>query len=153
MRSSSTEPPGQGAPPTTPRRRGFWPGGVGAWTRLSLVVVLGAGALVAPAIGATTGALYTDTETAGFDVIPSVPPTPPTPEATTTAPAETTPEQAPAALTAEAPVLPPSGSEAATDAPTTSSAPAPTPTATPTQQAGQERPHASWPVRPPHRGR
>lgn len=70
MRSSSTEP-------AAGRRRPFLPAGAGAWARLAVVALLGAGALagpVAPQVG-RTGALYTDAETVGFDV--GVPPAPP----------------------------------------------------------------------------
>jgi hypothetical protein len=112
MRSSSTE------------RRGFWPVEAGAWTRLTLVVVLGAGALAAPVIG-VTGAIYTDSATVGFDVFPSVSP-PPTTSATSTS--GTTAALAMLAAPAAAPVA---------------AVPAPAPTPTTTDQP------ASSPISPP----
>lgn len=128
MRSSSTDR----AP-----RRGFWPADAGAWARLAVVVVLGSGALVGPAIGAT-GAIYTDNETAGFDVIPSVAPTTPAPDQTTAPAAETTTApsdpatQAVAPLTAQAPALAPD--QAVADEPTTAPTTA-APTVTPSSAA------------------
>ncbi|HEY0118119.1 MAG TPA: hypothetical protein VGC04_05000 [Cellulomonas sp.] len=159
MRSSSTD------------KRAFWPGDAGAWARLSIVVALGAGALAAPAIGTVgaTGAIYTDSETAGFDLIPSPPPPtdPPTdpPTAAPTDPA-TVPAGAPseAAATLPAPAVPagPAAPVPPDPAPTTTAAPAPTaaddaaattpstPAPSPTQQTGQGGSPAPWPVWPHH---
>ena len=122
MRSSSTE---RAAGP-----RGFWPLGVGAWTRLSLVVVLGAGALVTPATG-VTGAIYTDRETVGFDVVPSIAPAPTATAVDTATPAPTD--------TATAAVASPAAVAALAPAATTSSAPAPVPT-TPTEPTASPAP-------------
>lgn len=138
MRSSSTE------------KRGFWPADRGAWTRLSLVVVVGGGALVAPVVG-VTGAVYTDTETVGFDVISGVPPT--TTGPTTDATDVPQPEApAPAALVApapapQAPAAP--GDPATPSAPSPASTPDPAPT--PAQQTGQGGSRTLWPVWPHHR--
>jgi len=96
MRSSSTEARA-GAPLV---------GRSGRRLRLTLVGLLAAGALAAPVLG-TTGALYSDRETAGFDVLPPTP---------TTSPTEPAPTGTPAA--AETPTEPP---------------PSPTPTPTRTE--------------------
>ncbi len=84
MRSSSTE-----AEPFLPR-------GSGAWVRLTLVVLLGSAAVVGPAIG-RTGAIYTDVETVGVEVVgptptatPTATPSPAQPTAPASAPEPTT---------------------------------------------------------------
>ncbi len=144
-------------PSSSTDRRGFRPGNAGAWVRLSLVVVLGVGALVAPASG-LTGAIYTDSATVGFDVYSSPAPTP-TPTTTTTT---TTTAAAPAPTMLTAPVTSPttaptpeaspvvSATPTATPSPTATPAPAPSPTAT--APTGQGRSRTLWPVWPQPRG-
>ncbi|MBN9375060.1 MAG: hypothetical protein J0I40_06660, partial [Cellulomonas sp.] len=74
MRSSSTD-----RPDPRPTGAGPRPAGAGAWLRLALVGVLGAAALVAPSAVGRTGAIYTDSATVGFTVLPSSAPTTPVP--------------------------------------------------------------------------
>lgn len=81
MRSSSTEARA-GAPLV---------GRSGRRLRLTLVGLLAAGALAAPVLG-TTGALYSDRETAGFDVLPPTATTSPT-ETPTEPPPSPTPTE------------------------------------------------------------
>ena len=142
-------------PSSSTDRRGFRPGDAGAWVRLSLVVVLGVGALVAPAVG-LTGAIYTDSATVGFDVYSS-----PAPTTTTTT---TTPALLAAPAMRMAPVAPPTTAPAATPAatpvvtptPTATPTAAPAPTATPSPTAttptGPGRSRTLWPVWPRPRG-
>jgi len=133
MRSSSTEP----------RRRGD----AGAWLRLTLVGVLGAAALAAPVAGiGRTGALYTDSATVTFTVVPSAPAPTPTPSPT---PTPTTSAGATAAALAPAALLAPAPTAAATPTPTSSPTSSPQPTASPSSQPPTTtlrlRPHPSWP--------
>lgn len=112
MRSSSTD------------RRGPRPANAGAWVRLALVGVLGAAALVAPSAVGRTGAIYTDTQTVGFTVVPSASPAPttsPTSGPTTSPTSDPTATAAATAPVAGAPAEP---------APTPSEEPNPTPTPT-----------------------
>ena len=144
-------------PSSSTDRREFRPGDAAAWVRLSLVVVLGAGALVVPAIG-LTGAIYTDSATVGFDVYSS-----PAPTTTTTTTAA--PVLAPAPLAAPAMVTAPVSSPTPTPSPTpevtaATATPTPSPTATPapttsptaTAPTGQGRSRTLWPVWPQPRG-
>jgi hypothetical protein len=114
MRSSSTD------------RAGAPAAGAAAWVRLGLVAVLGAAALVAPAAGVgRTGAIYTDSETAGFTVVPSAPPTTTSP---TTAPlAAVPPVTTPPALPTPATPSGPTPSPSSSALPTATAVPTPAP--------------------------
>ena len=152
-------------PSSSTDRRGFPPGDAGAWVRLSLVVVLGVGALVAPAIG-LTGAIYTDSATVGFDVYSSPAPTPTPTTTTTTTTTTAAPTLAPAMLTAPttspttaptpeaSPVVSatPTVTPDPTAAPSPTASPAPTTSPTATAPTGQWRSRTLWPVWPQPRG-
>jgi hypothetical protein len=132
MRSSSTE------------QRGFWPGDAGAWARLALVVTLGVGALVAPAVGVgKTGAIYTDTETVGFDVGTSAPPATPSPTDSTSPTAD--PTATPTADPTTAPVV---AAPAALSILSGGVNASPTPQATATATTGRGHAHTPGPVGP-----
>jgi|GEM_PF-2172272 len=135
MRSSSTE------------KRGFWPGDAGAWARLALVVALGVGALVAPAVGVgKTGAIYTDTETVGFDVGTSAPPTTPSPSPTD--PATTAAADPTATPTADPTTAPMVAAPAAPSMLSGGASASPTAQATATTTTGRGHAHTPGPVGP-----
>jgi hypothetical protein len=136
---------------------------------LALVVVLGVGAFLAPSVGiGKTGAIYTDSETAGFDVTTNPPPptTAPTdPAATPTDPAASPTDPTPPDPATTAPTDPgadPTADPSATPAApvamvgigalqAAASLPTITPTAPTTQPTGHGHAHTPGPVGPlPH---
>ena len=123
MRSSSTdrrERPPAGAGPR--------PAAAGAWLRLALVGLLGVAALVAPSAVGRTGAIYTDSQSVGFTVLPSSAPATPVPTTSPTSDPTAT-AAAPALVAAPAGPATPTPS----DAPTADPTPQPSATATPLQ--------------------
>lgn len=137
MRSSSIE------------GRGFWPTGTGAWVRLGLVVVLGAAALAAPSVGlAKTGAIYTDSQTVEFTVVPSAPATTTSTTATTLRAAAAPVAAAPATTPPSAPADQPTASPSATPQPTaTTTSPSASPTAAPAATTAAPTTAPTWPHR------